>query len=99
MTNNLTKKHMVVIGGGFAGVALAQSLEKKLPEDWEIYLLSKTNFITYNPLLPEVVGASVLPGHVQAPIRQMLKRTRIRMVAVDRNDFAEKTVFYHNSEP
>ena len=98
MQEKAVKKHLVIIGGGFAGATLARSLEKNLPEEWEIYLLSKTNFITYNPLLPEVVGASVLPGHVQAPIRQMVKRTRIRMVTVDRIDFVNKKVFYHNSE-
>lgn len=94
-----TKKNLVIIGGGFSGTKLAKSLEKTLPSDWEIYLLSKANFITYNPLLPEVVGASILPGHVQAPLRQMLKRTRIRMVTVDRIDFVQRKVIYHNNEP
>ena len=61
-------------------------------------MLSKTNFITYNPLLAEVVGASVLPSHVQAPIREMVKRTRIRMVTVDKVDFKQRKVFYHNNE-
>ena len=93
------KKNFVIIGGGFAGTTLAASLEKQLPPEWEIYLLSKTNFVTYNPLLPEVVGASVLPGHVQAPIRQMVKRTRIRMVTVDNIDFETRTIHYHNNEP
>lgn len=93
------QKNFVIIGGGFAGVQLAASMEKKLPSEWTIYLLSKTNFVTYNPLLPEVVGASVLPGHVQAPIRLMVKRTRIRMVTVERIDFENRKVFYHNSEP
>ncbi|MEM6640719.1 MAG: FAD-dependent oxidoreductase, partial [Pseudomonadota bacterium] len=93
------KKNLVIIGGGFAGTVLAKSLEKRLPEDWRIYLLSQTNFVTYNPLLPEVVGASVLPGHVQAPIRQMVKRTRIRMVTVDKVDFDRRVVCYHNEEP
>ncbi len=98
--NNQSKrtKHLVIIGGGFAGATLAKSLEKKLPKEWEIYLLSKTNFITYNPLLPEVVGASVLPAHVESPLRLMLKRTRIRMVTVDDIDFEEKVVHYHNDE-
>ncbi len=91
-------KKVVIIGGGFAGVALAKSLEKKLPSNWDIFLLSKTNFFTYTPLLPEVVGASVLPAHVEAPLRLILKRTRIRMVTVDRIDFANKTVHYHNDE-
>ena len=90
------QKRLIIIGGGFAGVKLASKLEKQLPEDWDIYLLSKTNFITYNPLLPEVIGASILPGHVQAPIRLILKRTRIRMVTVDVIDYKTKEVYYHN---
>lgn len=92
-------KNLVIIGGGFAGAKLAAKIERKLPPEWTIYLLSKTNFVTYNPLLPEVVGASVLPGHVQAPIRQMVNRTRVRMVTVDRIDIELRKIFYHNNEP
>ncbi len=90
------QKKIVIVGGGFAGLTLAKKLEKTMPNDWDIYLLSKTNFITYNPLLPEVIGASILPGHVQAPVRLVLKRTRIRMVTVDRIDYKNREVFYHN---
>ncbi len=94
--NKTNKKKIVIVGGGFSGAVLAQKLESLLPLDWDIYLLSKTNFITYNPLLPEVIGASVLPGHVQAPYRLMLKRTRIRMVTVDNIDYEKKVIHYHN---
>ena len=95
----MNKRNLLIIGGGFAGATLAQRLERQLPPEWEIFLLSETNFVTYYPLLPEVVGASVLPGHVQAPLRQMMKRTRIRMVRVDRVDLDARRVFYHNDEP
>ena len=86
--------NVVIIGGGFAGGVLAKSLERRLPKAWNIYVLSQDNFITYSPLLPEVVGASVLPGHVVAPLRQMLKRTRIRMVKVTGIDVENKCVNY-----
>jgi NADH dehydrogenase len=92
----IERKKIVIVGGGFSGVVLAQQLESSIPKDWDIYLLSKTNFITYNPLLPEVIGASILPGHVQAPYRLMLKRTKIRMVTVDEIDYENKIVHYHN---
>jgi len=95
----LSQRNLLIIGGGFAGATLAKRLESRLPPEWDIFLLSETNFVTYYPLLPEVVGASVLPGHVHAPLRQMLKRTRIRMVRVDRVDLSQKKVFYHNDEP
>ena len=91
-----SKKNLVIIGGGFAGLTLARKLEKTMPEDWDIFLLSKTNFITYNPLLPEVIGATVLPSHVQAPHRLILQRTRMRMVEVDHVDYQNKYIHYHN---
>lgn len=96
VVNNKEKKRLIIVGGGFAGVTLAKKLEKTLPDEWDIFLLSKTNFVTFHPLLPEVIGASILPGHVQAPIRLILKRTRIRMVSVDKIDFRQKIVHYHN---
>jgi hypothetical protein len=37
---------------------------------------------------------SVLPGHVVAPLRQMVKRARVRMVTVSEIDLADKTVSY-----
>jgi NADH dehydrogenase len=95
----MSKKNMVVIGGGFAGATLTRKLEKLLPDDWEIYLLSKTNFITYNPLLAEVVGASILPGHVLAPLRQMVKRARVRMVTVTDIDLKNQVIHYENDQP
>lgn len=88
------RENIVIIGGGFAGVTLARALEKKLPARYDLFLLSKTDYITYNPLLPEVVGASVMPGHVVVPLRRILKRTRIRMVEVSHVDLEQRTVTY-----
>jgi NADH dehydrogenase len=95
----VSTKRIVIVGGGFAGSTLAGGLERLLPEDWEIDLLSQDNYITYNPLLPEVVGASLLPGHVVAPLRQLVKRTRVCMVRVTDIDLAGKTVSYLGEGP
>jgi NADH:ubiquinone reductase (H+-translocating) len=92
-------RRIVIVGGGFAGVTLARRLERRLPAGWQIDLLSQDNYITYNPLLPEVVGASLLPGHVVAPLRQMVKRTRVCMVQVTDVDLAGKTVSYLGEGP
>ncbi|MFU8813821.1 MAG: NAD(P)/FAD-dependent oxidoreductase [Pseudomonadales bacterium] len=92
----LTEKdrRIVVVGGGFAGTAVARVLETQLDESWDIYLLTRSNVMTYNPLLPEVVGGALLPGHVAAPIRLMLSRARIRMVTVGQIDTNQRTVTY-----
>jgi NADH:ubiquinone reductase (H+-translocating) len=95
----MTTKNIVIIGGGFAGARLAQRLEGRLPAEWRVTLLSRENFITYSPLLPEVVGASLLPGHVIAPLRQLTERTRVCMVQVSDIDLAARTVSYLGEGP
>lgn len=85
---------IVIVGGGFAGTTVARHLERQLPTNWEIVLISSENSITYTPLLAEVVGASILPGHVVAPIRQILKRTRFQMKTVSDIDFEQKEIHF-----
>ena len=87
-------KRIVIVGGGFAGITLAEQLEHMLPADWKLTLVSQENFITYNPLLPEVVGASIMPGHVVAPLRQMIHCSSVCMAQVSEIDLEGKVVHY-----
>ena len=87
-------KHLVVVGGGFAGTKITRALEHTLPPDWTLTLISQDNFITFNPLLPEVVGASILPGHVVAPHRQMLRCSHVFMAEVTEIDTVNRIVHY-----
>ncbi len=91
---NVATRNLVIVGGGFAGVTLAQHLEHQLPTGWRLTLVSQENFITFNPLLPEVVGASILPGHVIAPHRQMIHCSHVCMAQVTEIDYAAKVVHY-----
>jgi NADH:ubiquinone reductase (H+-translocating) len=75
-------KTIVIVGGGFAGAYLARDLERRLPADWELVLFSEENFLTFTPLLAEVVGSSIGPQHVVRPVRQFLRRTLCRAAAV-----------------
>src|SRR6516165_6993468 len=87
-------KNLVIVGGGFAGVRAAKLLEHSLPPDWTLTLISQENFITFNPLLPEVVGASILPGHVIAPHRQMIHCSHVCMAQVTEIDTNARTIHY-----
>ena len=73
---------IVIIGGGFAGAYLARDLEHNLPGEWQLVLFSEENFLTFTPLLAEVVGSSIGPQHVVRPVRQFLRRTLCRTAAV-----------------
>jgi NADH:ubiquinone reductase (H+-translocating) len=92
-------KNLVIIGGGFAGMQAAQALEHTLPPDWALTLISQENFITFNPLLPEVVGASILPGHVIAPHRQMIHCSHVCMAQVTEIDTTNRVVHYLGEGP
>ena len=68
----MSARHIVIVGGGFAGTTLARALERRLPRGHRVVLVSEESYTTFNPMLAEVVSASVFPEHVVAPIRQML---------------------------
>jgi NADH dehydrogenase len=68
---------IVVLGGGFAGVAVARRLEKKLRRgEAEIALVSRDNFTLFTPMLPEVSSGGLEPRHVATPVRAQLHRTK-----------------------
>jgi NADH dehydrogenase len=92
-------KNLVIVGGGFAGTKTAQRLEHTLPPDWNLTLMSQENFITFNPLLPEVVGASIMPSHVTAPHRQMMHCSHVAMAQVSEIDTAEREIHYLGEGP
>jgi len=83
---------IVIVGGGFAGTTLARELDGNLPEGVELVLVSEESYTTFNPMLPEALGASIFPEHVVAPIRQMVRHTRFVMGRVSGIDPLRKTV-------
>lgn len=83
---------IVIVGGGFAGTTLARALEARLPPPWQVLLVSEESYTTFNPMLAEVVGASVFPEHVVAPIRQMLAASRFVMGRVTDVDLARRSL-------
>src|ERR1041385_9349746 len=76
LEDSMKPKRIVIVGGGFAGVTLAQRLERILPEHVELVLLSSENHFVFTPLLAETAGREISPLHVVVPGRQMLRRAR-----------------------
>ena len=83
---------IVIAGGGFAGTTLARALERRMPEGWQVVLLSEESYTTFNPMLAEVVGAAVFPEHVIAPIREMVPATRFIMGRLEHVDGLTQTL-------
>jgi NADH:ubiquinone reductase (H+-translocating) len=79
-------ERIVIVGGGFAGVTLAQRLERLLPPQMEVVVLSAVNHLVFTPMLPEVVGRTVSPLHVVVAGRQLSRRTKWLEARVSRID-------------
>jgi NADH dehydrogenase len=82
---------IVIVGGGFAGTTLARELQRTLPRSATLTLISEESYTTFNPMLPEAVGAAIFPEHAVAPIRAMLSpATRFVMGTVKSINTREK---------
>jgi NADH dehydrogenase len=68
---------IVILGGGFAGVAVARRLEARLRDgEASITLVSRDNFTLFTPMLPEVCSGSIETRHIVSPVRGQLQRTQ-----------------------
>jgi NADH dehydrogenase len=87
-------KRIVIIGGGFAGMKTAESLEHQFLRDRSvsITLISETNALLFTPMLAEVAGSSLEPSHISTPLRSSLPRTNFVRAAVESVDLEKQRV-------
>src|SRR5215475_5500347 len=67
-TRTGARPRVVIIGGGFAGVAAAQALRHA---DAEVLLIDRRNHHIFQPLLYQVATSILAPGDIAVPIRQL----------------------------
>lgn len=65
-------KQILIVGGGFAGLAAAKTLGKD--ESLQVTLVDRQNHHLFQPLLYQVAMAGLSPADIAAPIRSMLSR-------------------------
>jgi NADH dehydrogenase len=87
-------KRVLVLGGGFGGVAAAQRLDRRFRHDdsVEVVLVSNTNFLVYTPMLADVAGGTIEPRHAVPALRAFLKKATFREATVQGIDVDRRTV-------
>src|ERR1700683_5475568 len=86
------KKRVLIVGGGFAGIAAARALKRA---DVQITLVDRRNHHIFQPLLYQVATAVLAPSEIAAPIRQLeakQKNLSVLLAEVEGIDLGARTV-------
>jgi len=70
--------HVVIVGGGFAGITVAKYLTSS---DFQVTIIDKSNHHLFQPLLYQVATAALSPGDIAVPIRAVFtKRKNVKVI-------------------
>src|SRR5260221_7215537 len=64
----VSRKRIVIVGAGFAGIAAARALKRC---NADVVLIDRRNHHIFQPLLYQVATAVLAPSEIAAPIRQL----------------------------
>ncbi len=95
----MAERHQVVIiGGGFGGLAAAQSLRGA---NVDVTLIDRRNFHLFQPLLYQVATGALSPANIAAPLRSVLgrqKNCQVVLGEVTGFDIAKKSVLLRDEQ-
>ena len=74
------RKRVVIIGGGFAGIAAAKALANS---EVDVTIVDRTNHFLFQPLLYQVATATLAPSDIAVPIRWLMRKHRGTTVLMD----------------
>jgi NADH:ubiquinone reductase (H+-translocating) len=93
------KEHRVVIvGAGFAGFNAARELSRLVGATAEIVVINSTDYFLYLPLMPELTGGLIAPGHIRVSLPRRLRKTRFVLGTVNHVDAQKKVVGWAGPE-
>src|SRR6202011_5960367 len=94
----MSQPKIVIVGGGFGGLAAAKAL-RNVPA--KIILIDRTNHHVFQPLLYQVATSVLSPGQIGSPIRGILrnqKNTTVILGEVTGVDKDQKCVFVSDAD-
>ncbi len=90
---NSNLPRVVIIGGGFAGLALIEGLKKR---EVQVVLIDRNNFHQFQPLLYQVATSGLEPDSIVFPFRKQIsgyKNVNFRLADVEKIETESRTVF------
>ncbi|MFZ0510097.1 MAG: FAD-dependent oxidoreductase [Candidatus Nitrosopolaris sp.] len=95
----MNRKRIVILGGGFAGVAVLNKLQDRFQTDVsvDITMISKDNYLLFTPMLHEIASGMIETRHIVTPIRTFCNRSRFYCAGVESIDLENKSVEIRSS--
>ena len=92
------QKKLLIIGGGFAGMNLAQEALKS--DAFQITLIDRNNYNYFPPLLYQVATSFLDPSGISYPFRKLFRNERVkfRMGEMIKVDTANRIAYLTNAE-
>ncbi len=87
------RKHVVIIGGGFAGLGCAERLSKR--DEVDVTLIDRNNYHQFQPLLYQVATSQLAPSDIANSLRTVFAdehNVHIQLAEVSAVDPATRTV-------
>ena len=67
------KKRVVIVGGGFGGLKLAQQLKNS---NFQVVLVDKNNYHQFPPLIYQVASSGIEPSSIAFPFRRLFQKRK-----------------------
>jgi NADH dehydrogenase len=93
MSSGADKRHVVIVGGGFAGLGCAQQLAKH--EDVNVTLIDRNNYHQFQPLLYQVATSLLAPSDIAHSLRDVFAdrdNVDVKLAEISEVETATKTV-------
>src|SRR5262252_8231755 len=98
MEVSMSQPRIIIVGGGFGGLAAAKAL-RRTPA--EIMLIDRTNHHLFQPLLYQVATSALTPSQIATPIRSIFRNQKnltVILGEVTGVDKAQKCVFVSDAD-
>ncbi len=93
MSSGNGRRHVVIVGGGFAGLGCARKLADH--EDVRVTLLDRNNYHQFQPLLYQVATSLLAPADIAHSLREVFAdqdNADVKLAEISEMDLASKTV-------
>lgn len=90
---NSNTKHIIILGGGFAGLWAAKEFGKK--DGYQVTVIDRNNYHLFQPLLYQVASAGLEPEQISYPLRGTFRKmlnVEFRMAEVTGLDMERKVL-------